>query len=340
MSSPKKVLVTNDRNTVTLTIRDELERCVKELTNENSLLKDNVSILSNEISQLKNEVVFLHAVVNKTGMTNLLGRGVNFLSSLSGGKQSQLQPNSIPATSLVLMIVLFSFGLFLNFGLAGQKPQFTMEPLPDVVTSRVFQQEGYEATSQSKDIFDVLAEQEVPLRRLEQAYRRHLARDSTKDVLRSNSNPDIKNVDTLTPQEPVSLQSQTTPEIEPTNTPMSPLSEVSVVSRPQILHWKPNTTYLLCENVSQMLPPVHVHQNPLQEDTDNPPMISFLIPPDVLGGVGCKSQMESVMKDTDPTVQDNNDHYVLSDWNFKGYLEVTCQVLDLNFLANDTSQVC
>jgi hypothetical protein len=72
-----------------------------------------------------------------------------------------------------------------------------------------------------------------------------------------------------------------------------------------------------------------------QEDNDNSPMISFLIPPDALGAVGCKPQMESM----DSTVQDN-DTDVPSEWNFKGYLEVTCQVLDMNFLANDTSQVC
>jgi len=68
---------------------------------------------------------------------------------------------------------------------------------------------------------------------------------------------------------------------------------------PEIIQWRPNTTYLICNNVSQIVPPSSV----LEPQRQTPAMVSLLIPPDALG----TSQQNSL-------------------------LEVTCQVMDVNFV--------
>jgi len=154
---------------------DELERRVKDLTHENSLLKENITALTTENTQLKSEVGFLQAVVNKSGITNVFSLSpTNYNSNLVGKQQ-----NGIPPTTtgrLVLMVVLFSFGLFFSsLGLIGPKSNFlNMEQnFP-----RIFHHEKFESTSSGTDLLNILSEQEIPMHRLQKAYKRNLARDA------------------------------------------------------------------------------------------------------------------------------------------------------------------
>jgi len=283
-------------------------------------------------------VAFLQSVANKTGLSsigNLLNRGANLLSSL--GKQNQLQQNNL-STGLVLMVILFSFGLYFNnLSNVGQKNIFpAMEPLPQVVAPRVFHRGEFEATAQTKDILSVLSEQEIPVQRLENAYKRHLARDAVEDLghemeITQTPNFHYPNAPTMNqrPSHVVEMQEEQahdslTKDTTITTQDTSPNSEVVVSSYPQILNWKANTTYLLCENVKQMLPPHQITQYFEQEECLDPPTISFLIPPDVFG------------KSTN--VSGNNQHVSPCDMDPQqnpatlSYLEVTCRVSDVNYV--------
>lgn len=73
----------------------------------------------------------------------------------------------------------------------------------------------------------------------------------------------------------------------------------------QISTWKPNTTYLMCNDIQQVVPPENVPR-----DASAPLLIAFLLPSDSFNGTSSQS-----------TGQENN-----------GMLEVTCQVIDVNIL--------
>jgi len=148
---------------------DELERKVNDLANENSVLKENVSALSTENAQLKSEVGFLQAVVNKSGITNMFSLSPTNYTSNFGGKQQ----NGIPP-GLVLMVVLFSFGLFFG-STVGPKSGFTNMGKN---SPRIFHHEEFESTSSGNDLLNILSEQEIPVHRLQKAYKRILARDT------------------------------------------------------------------------------------------------------------------------------------------------------------------
>jgi len=147
---------------------DELERKVNDLTNENSVLKENISALSTENAQLKSEVGFLQAVVNKSGITNMFSLSpTNYTSNFSGKQQNGIPPG------LVLMVVLFSFGLF--FGSLGPNSGFTNMGKN---SPRIFHREEFESTASGNDLLNILSEQEMPVHRLQKAYKRILARDT------------------------------------------------------------------------------------------------------------------------------------------------------------------
>jgi len=148
---------------------DELERKVNDLANENSVLKENISALSTENAQLKSEVGFLQAVVNKSGITNMFSLSPTNYTSNFGGKQQ----NGIPP-GLVLMVVLFSFGLFFG-STVGPKSGFTNMGKN---SPRIFHHEEFESTSSGNDLLNILSEQEIPVHRLQKAYKRILALDT------------------------------------------------------------------------------------------------------------------------------------------------------------------
>jgi len=78
--------------------------------------------LNNENNQLKSEVVYLKGVVNNSGLSKVLSQGQSFFSKLSQHQQQQQQNKSSTAapafnartTGVVLMVMLFSFGLLFN----------------------------------------------------------------------------------------------------------------------------------------------------------------------------------------------------------------------------------
>jgi len=122
---------------------------------------------------------------------------------------------------------------------------------------------------------------------------------SIKRVMRHDKNTVVKSVKRRK-EEPKSSTTSTpshisSPQNSYTQTPTNPNSIQSRVI-PDISKWRPNTTYLMCNNVSQILPPSNVVSNNPQNV-----MVSLLIPPDTFG-----------------TPKDNS------------LLEVTCQVIEVS----------
>lgn len=111
---------------------DDLERRVSLLQSENVNLRQNVNNLHNENTQLKSEVVYLKGVVNNSGLSKVLTQGASFFNKLSQQQQQQQTSGAKAApvlnartTGVVLMVMLFSFGLLFNS--QGLQPQ---GPLP------------------------------------------------------------------------------------------------------------------------------------------------------------------------------------------------------------------
>lgn len=78
-----------------------------------------MSSLNNENNQLKSEVVYLKGVVNSGGLSKVLSAGASFFSKFSQQQKQQQQEQGKPAlnartTGVVLMVLLFSFGLLFN----------------------------------------------------------------------------------------------------------------------------------------------------------------------------------------------------------------------------------
>jgi len=245
----------------------------------------------------------------------------------------------------------------------GQKPAFPVLEAYNVPDVRVFHRNEFEATAQSKDTLAVLAEQEIPLARLEKAYRRHRARDTTvdeitkelevevpthtstapvDDIFAEYPSDELFNISDYLSSEFMDIVSSTPVDLpfpsEDADQPVQkmdthcPNPEVVVSSLPRILHWNKNTTYLLCENIKQMLPPQEIHKFlDQQEDCDDPPVISFLIPPDVFSA---GSQQSSASSGSPLNYETAGFGHVdgAEESPPKYYLEVTCNVVGMNYV--------
>jgi len=87
------------------------------------------------------------------------------------------------------------------------------------------------------------------------------------------------------------------------------LTQIGTILRPEIQNWKKNTTYLLCANVSEIIPPASA----VPDDPYAPLMVSFLIPPDSFNTTCSKENSGSADAAENSTE----------------VLEVTCQVVDV-----------
>jgi hypothetical protein len=150
---------------------DQLERKVKELSSENTVLKENIATLCSENNQLKQHVALLNEVVKKSMGTDLFSRGYNFMNTMANPKQYiQMNP-----TGVVLMIVLFSFGILFsnwvtpNNAFPGTNPMVEL-PVPQITNGpRIFEHQDFEYASNSRNPLVVLQDQEIPMERLEKS---------------------------------------------------------------------------------------------------------------------------------------------------------------------------
>lgn len=290
---------------------ETLEQQVATLNSENNRLREHITALSTENKSLKDEVIYLHDMIKKTpGLSTLFTAGASYMASFSKGQQN-LSAN-VKSAGLCLMILLFSFGLFFN-NMQPQQQQALpwdrtgREAIPEVVPSsnRLSKLEDgtFKLAGNEKDIVNVLSEQEFNTERLERAYKtRHAPKEAR-----------------ITEVAPVTQAAQPAPQPKNNNNAAQPTESHGVKrkrsemkeSKPiddiksQISTWKPNTTYLMCNDIQQVVPPENVPR-----DASAPLLIAFLLPSDSFNGTSSQS-----------TGQENN-----------GMLEVTCQVIDVNIL--------
>jgi len=278
---------------------EDLERKVNELVNENAQLKQTVTTLTSEKNRL--EVLFV-----QQAMTGEKKEGVDLSTDvfqvLNNKNGVNLKSNNNKATMIVLLIVLFSFGLLFH-QVATQKSFSVVNTdrnIEPVVSKKTQKLDQFLVPGPVKvvDVHPQL-EEVMPSRHLKKTTKRVMKHETS---LPSRGTKRMKDDQ---PLQPIKNQKSTNPPA-PKST-RKDLSEVSKIIRPEIANWKPNTTYLLCTNVSQIIPPPSASI----EDPDAPLMVSFLIPPDSLNG----SQATSSTSDN------------LGD---ESVLEVTCQVVDVS----------
>lgn len=318
---------------------EKLEQKVQSLATTNATLKQQITSLQSENNSLKEEVVYLQNVIKKTpGLSTLFNTGINYVASLA--KQQQHQPNlqnNVRAAGVCLLILLFSFGLF--FPQAAQQSSgasqpalpfdTSREPIPEVLpsTTRIFKGNDYKLASTSRSLTSVLSEQDFNTKRIEKAYQQRLQKHTKKEDEANQPTSQQAKVNTCTEENdntPITQQVQDLrrskrkrDEITSTNnvgsqTPVPVQTTPQQVNAtqipnlaPQISQWKPNTTYLMCNNVQHIQPPSSAQ---IQSDANAPLLLSFLIPQDTLRGTnGTDSASDEL-------------------------LEVTCQVLDINLL--------
>ena len=323
---------------------ETLEQQVATLNGENNRLREHITALSTENKNLKDEVIYLHDMIKKTpGLSTLFTAGANYMASFSKGQQN-LSAN-VKSAGLCLMILLFSFGLFFNNMQPQQQQALPWdrtgpEPIPEVIiflmqkkkkknnfsiivpsphrvhypkldsqvvpsSNRLSKLEdsNFRLAGNDRDLLNVLSEQEFNTERLERAFKpRHVPKEAR-----------------VTEVAPVTPEAQPAPQLNNNNAAQhtesqgvkrkrselkesKPLDDV----KSQISSWKPNTTYLMCNDIQQVTPPENVPR-----DANSPLLIAFLLPSDSFNGTSPQSA---------PGHENN------------GMLEVTCQVIDVNIL--------
>eukprot|EP01125_Pyxidicula_operculata_P020143 TRINITY_DN738_c0_g1_i3.p1 TRINITY_DN738_c0_g1~~TRINITY_DN738_c0_g1_i3.p1 ORF type:complete len:450 (-),score=116.71 TRINITY_DN738_c0_g1_i3:634-1983(-) len=149
---------------------EELEKKVQELSDENARLKEHIATLQAENTTLKSEISFFQTVVNKAGVGNLVPRSSSTSNTTYGKAKSTNSQHHyhqhVPAASgLVLLLVLFSFGLFFNFetGFSKSLSDGNSIKIGSTSSRRILNQhENYRQTSSSFDLLGVLNREELP----------------------------------------------------------------------------------------------------------------------------------------------------------------------------------
>lgn len=194
----------------------------------------------------------------------------------------------------------------------------THEPVPEVVptATRLFSSKGpssdFTLASSGRSI---LSENQFNTKRLEEAYASRVARMPAASPVTEQKQPqpaasvsnttvvaadvtdamdidhdgannvelNVANHDSLLNATAVPSLSHETPSVSATQEQVRVDSEASLVAAAtaaaQAVNFKPNTTYLMCNNVQQITPPASAN---IKDDPNEQTMISFLIPPDSL----------------------------------------------------------
>jgi hypothetical protein len=284
-----------DMNDNSSYIRD-LERRVNELVNENSQLKGTVHALTSDKVRLENEVLRMQTVMSDTISKNgELSEDMLDIQLLNSKNLLGIRPNSQGSTTAILLIILLSFSLLFHNAVSTESYDIQSPPTNHTRTVSNTPKNSPKLDTDKDLLLKVTKKveklQQVPNGTQNKSTKRVLRHDkntvvSTRSVKRRKEEP--KSSTTSTPSHISTPQNLYTP------TPAPAHSIQRVI--PDISKWRPNTTYLMCNNVSQILPPSNVVSNNPQNV-----MVSLLIPPDTFG-----------------TPKENS------------LLEVTCQVIEVS----------
>jgi len=257
---------------------EELEKKVSDLTNENLSLRENVETLSKRSSSYEKKFNNSNTMLAKCILFKFFVSSVRFLTS----KNKQDNMTHAKATGVVLLIMMFSFGFMLNpdkiidddmnrnminsFGNLFETESTSVKSLTKVDNMVT-------VTSQNEEVLDYEDKKRVTK-----------MKSKVPNEEKRNVKPKPTEVK-KTNEKSVSVKME-----EETN---HTKNQDMAVILPEIKDWKPNTTYLLCNNVKQLTPPV-----PLPQDPTAPMILSLFIPPDSeeLNAPGEKSMLEVTCK--------------------------------------------
>jgi hypothetical protein len=276
----------------------DLERRVTELLNENSKLKENVYSLSTDKERLENEILLMQQLM-RSGMSqdNMeCKEEFNIPTVMSSNNLLGLKPHPQASTRVLLLVLLLSFGLLFHQTITTDPLDMrtnnnrTVSDLTQITSPKLEKDKNLSSSSQSHK--KVERQNSGVQQKAAKRVLRHEKTSSTTTRSVKRRKETVKQQQ----QQPIAPIPFSATTIQTTPNPPNPRSVI-----PEIIQWRPNTTYLICNNVSQMVPPPSVSNNNVNPNPAR--MVSLLIPPDALG-----------------TSQEN------------ALLEVTCQVLDVNFV--------
>jgi hypothetical protein len=283
-----------DMNDHSSYIRD-LERRVNELVNENSQLKETVHALTSDKVRLENEVLRMQTVMSDTISKNgELSEDMLDIQLLNSKNLLGIRPNSQGSTTAILLIILLSFGLLFHNAVTTESYDIQSSPSNH---NRTVSNTPKNSPKLDTDK-DLLLKVTKKVEKLQQLPNGTTQNKSTKRVLRHDKNTAVNRSVKRRKEEPKSTTTSTPNHISNPQNSYTPIPTHNIQSRviPDITKWRPNTTYLMCNHVSQILPPSNVVSNNPQNV-----MVSLLIPPDTFG-----------------TPKENS------------LLEVTCQVIEVS----------
>jgi len=194
--------------------------------------------------------------------------------------------NNSKATGVVLLTMLFTFGLFFN-------PDSNIDE--NLLNRKLAENFKDDPLVSEYNEFKNSVEESVLLN--------NETKVDQEDKKKLNKMKSSKNNDGQEKKKPVTLKPVNQPKEKSINEQvMVPIKEepthiAGPLLLPEIKEWRPNTTYLLCNNVQQLSPPVNISD---LQDPNSPMVLSLFIPPEP-------------------------DDYSVD----KSMLEVTCSVIDM-----------
>eukprot|EP01130_Rhizamoeba_saxonica_P011352 TRINITY_DN4719_c0_g1_i1.p1 TRINITY_DN4719_c0_g1~~TRINITY_DN4719_c0_g1_i1.p1 ORF type:complete len:527 (-),score=148.03 TRINITY_DN4719_c0_g1_i1:85-1665(-) len=249
---------------------------IQELEQRVNELNEENSRLKENIQSMAHENVQLKGnVVYLQNVVEKSGLANMFQTGVSYMNNMKTQQANVKTGGVMLLILLLSFGVFFNPNYLKSKESnlpFQLE-VPGEGTS--FKEElPFKPASTTNNFIDQYSSTDI-------------LNQKTRDAFRNRS---VRKTDT-TQKTPVNTKQQ----------------DMYIVPN---VNFKPNTTYLLCNDVQQIVPSEDMG---IENDPDSPLLITFIIPPDTFE-TGKEPKKEE-----------------------DGLLEVTCQVIDVN-LSPQTPQ--
>jgi len=218
----------------------------------------------------KKKMTNFNNMMAKCVLFKLFSSSVRFLTQ----RNKQLSMTHAKAIGVVMLIMMFSFGFMFN----PDKIIDESELNKNIVLKsfgNIFEIESNVKSTRVDHMATIISGDEglenVDKKRVTKMKSRNT---DDKKITKPKSKEEVKKTDPMDSDQKVvkvKVEEETESMLNYTQIQKPDLS----IILPDIKEWKPNTTYLLCNNVKQLTPPV-----PLPQDLTSPMILSLFIPPD------------------------------------------------------------